>query len=749
MSDPGCVSADTEYLTPTGWKRIDQYTVGDLVAQVYPTEREIEFVAPTQYIKLPCTQMVAIAPARGMSQRLSPEHRVLHYGEDGNWEVCSALAFMHGLKVAGANHFKRKFLTTFSVRNTTQLDLTDAQLRLMVAVIADGHFNRPSARVTVRLKKLRKIERMRVLLRHACIEYAERTCGGQPDFQVFRFDTPRREKEFTAWWWNASQAQLELIADELQYWDSSVDIRPSKGIRFSTMINASADFAQYALAAAKHPAVKGVSNRGLKGIEFYVHAREHDTLVGPGRASSVNIVENPEGFKYCFEVPTSFLLLRHNGRIFATGNTGKTLAHLLILNDDYNTGSDGRTLVVCPKTLMRSAWGHELDDYFPWLSYSVADAASREEAFKIDTQVVITNTDAAVTLAKNPKWLRGFDKLIIDESTSFKHASSQRSKAAYQLSKLFRRKHLLTGTPNPNSVTELWHQMLILDGGKRLGPSFFRFRGSVQEAEQVGPQANMLKWHDKPGATDAVFSLIADVTIRHSFESVMTHVPPNHVSRYEFDLNKKTQKIYEEFATHMVATINEERVNAVHASSLRQKLLQIASGAVYDGGDDRSYALVDTQRYELAAELIEQYQHSVVFFNWFHQREQMCALLERRGISFAMIDGTVKDSDRERIVREFQAGRYQTVLLHPRTGAHGLTLTRGEACIMLSPFYEADLLKQAIHRIYRGTQDKATNTILIQARNTVEALVYGRLDEKTTNMNDFLGLVVASQRRRE
>jgi SNF2 family DNA or RNA helicase len=285
---------------------------------------------------------------------------------------------------------------------------------------------------------------------------------------------------------------------------------------------------------------------------------------------------------------------------------------------------------------MRSAWGNELDAYFPWLSYSIADAKNRIEAFEIDTQIVVTNTDAAVTLAKNPKLLRGFDKLIIDESTSFKHASSQRSKAMRQISKQFKRRSLLTGTPNPNSVAELWHQMLILDGGQRLGPSFFRFRGP----------------------------------------------------------------------------------------------------------------LVDTQRYELAADLIDQYKHSIVFFNWFHQREEMSKLLTARGVSFAMIDGSVKDSERHRIVNDFQAGRYQTVLLHPKTGAHGLTLTRGEACIILSPFYEADLLKQAIHRIYRGAQDKATNTILVQARNTVEGLVYGRLDEKTDNMNNFLELVVASQRRR-
>lgn len=428
--------------------------------------------------------------------------------------------------------------------------------------------------------------------------------------------------------------------------------------------------------------------------------------------------------------------------------TGKTRAHLAILHDDYASGLDGRTLIVCPKTLMRSAWAAEIDDNFPHLAYAVAEAGQREEAFKTNAPVVITNTDAVTQLAKNPKLLSGFDKLIVDESTAFKHATSQRSKAMKLLSNRFKRRDLLTGTPNPNSVTEFWHQMLILDGGARLGPNYFRFRNAVQVSEQVGPMPNMVKWTDRDGAMESVMSLISDVTVRHQFEDVMTHVPPNHVSRYTFELSKKAAKIYRDFADQMVAMINGERVSAVHAASLRAKLLQIASGAVYSGDGDRSYALVDTFRYELACELISQYRHSVVFFNWFHQRVELSAMLEKQGKRFAVIDGSVSNAERGRIVDAFQDGKYDTILLHPKTGAHGLTLTTGEACIILSPFYEADLLKQAIHRIYRGAQDKATNTVLVQAAGTVEELVYARLNSKAENMDEFLSMVVEAQRRR-
>lgn len=441
-----------------------------------------------------------------------------------------------------------------------------------------------------------------------------------------------------------------------------------------------------------------------------------------------------------------FCVANHNVLDLSDPGTGKTRAHLMAYAVRRSKGA-GRCLIVCPKTLMRTAWGGDLDKFFPTLTYAIADAKNRLTAFDFNTDIVIVNTDGVTTLVKHPTVLKGFTDLIIDEVSYFKHATSQRSKALAKISKVLRNKYALTGTPNPNSVTELWHPAFLVDGGARLGPSFFHFRNSVQAAEQVGPMPNMVKWHDKPEAVHAVFGLLSDIVVRHRFEDVMMHVPPNHVTRMQFDLPKRLLKQYHELEDTSILQLKGDDVTAVHAASLRNKLLQCASGAVYTA--DGKYAVLANERYELIAELIGQYRHSVVFFNWRHQRDQLTALLETRDTTFAVIDGDTPDHERTRIVNEYQSGAYQTVLMHPRTGAHGLTLTRGEACILASPIYEADLLKQGIHRIYRGSQDKVTNTILVEARDTVEDMVYARLDEKTVHMNDFLELASMSQQRRK
>lgn len=426
--------------------------------------------------------------------------------------------------------------------------------------------------------------------------------------------------------------------------------------------------------------------------------------------------------------------------------TGKTSAHLLAYVMRRAMGDAEKMLISCPKTLMRSAWGNEIETFFPHLSYVYADPGARFDGLKYDPDILIVNTDGVKDLAESPKKLLGFSDLVIDESSSYKHAGSQRSKAMKKLSNLFENRYLLSGSPHSGSVTELWHQMLILDGGERLGTSFYHFRNSTQVAKQVGPSANHLKWEDKPEAQEAVFSLINDIVIRHAFEDVMTHVPPNHVARYDFDLKPSTMKLYRALEDSCVLQLADGSISAVHAAALRTKLLQLASGAVYT--DEDKYSVVDTQRYELGADLIEEQDHSVMFFIWRHQREQMERVLAARRIAHAVIDGSTPNRVRDDIVRRYQNGAYQTLLLHPKTGAHGLTLTRGTRCILLSPIYEADLLKQAIHRIYRGAQDKVTNTVLVQARGTVEDLVYERRLHKSTNMNDFLALAVEAQARR-
>lgn len=430
--------------------------------------------------------------------------------------------------------------------------------------------------------------------------------------------------------------------------------------------------------------------------------------------------------------------------------TGKTSAHLGLYAE---RPARGRLLISAPMTLMASAWGADIDRFFPHLTYSLATAANRMEAFESGSDVVIINTDGVKALtqkfpkrAQLAKFLKDFDHLVMDEVSFYKHPGSARSRAMLKVSQHFDWRFGLSGTPNPKSVTELWHPALIADGGRRLGTAFTRFRNAMQEPTQVGPSANMLRWDDKPQAQEIVHVLLRDILVRHAFEEVMTDVPPNHVDMKPIYLPKKLLQQYTQLAeTALLAFEDGTLLNPVHAASLRNKLLQLCSGAIYTADDQ--YVVLDSYRYELIADLVEERKHSVTFFNWRHQKDQLSAIFLKRGITFAVIDGTVPDHLRAQIVRDYQAGMYQTLLIQPKTGAHGLTLTRGTTCIICSPMYEPDYLKQTIHRIYRGGQTEVTNTLLVCAMGTVEELVYDRLLTGKMRMEGFLAMVAADKER--
>ena len=193
--------------------------------------------------------------------------------------------------------------------------------------------------------------------------------------------------------------------------------------------------------------------------------------------------------------------------------TGKSLAVLHAWAERRRTGG-GRMLVFAPKTCVQSVWLNEVTKFFSdEFRAGAALAPNREPAFHIINDVVATNHDAVKWLLKQPpaqqkKLLSGFDTLIWDESDTLRH-NSARTKAALKLTakKQWEYKACLTGTPFNKSVAELFFQTKFLDGGIRLGKSFYKFRSVICEPIQVGPGVNHIQWHDKEDSPAAVAGL--------------------------------------------------------------------------------------------------------------------------------------------------------------------------------------------------------------------------------------------------
>lgn len=437
----------------------------------------------------------------------------------------------------------------------------------------------------------------------------------------------------------------------------------------------------------------------------------------------------------------SVLFLRDQNRVFDTSDpgTGKTAVHIRDFADRRRNG-EGCALIFCPKSIMKCAWGDDFKTFEPTMKVAFAYSDNREEAFDEDADAYVTNIDAVRWVSQQKdKFFDRFTCLIIDESTSVKHQTSKRSAAMRKIKKHFEVRRLLTGTPTSNGICDIHHQMLLVDDGVKLGESFFAFRSATCAPVQKGPGRNMIEWVDKPNIEATVAALIQDHVIRHRFEDCVD-IPPNHRYAVEFELGAHHRKIYDRLERDSLLTLNKSNVTALNGAVLYGKLLQCASGAIYT--DDKEYESLDTDRNELIIDLVDARKHSIVFFNWKHQRDQLIQEIERNKWSYAVIDGDAnKKGEREDIVRAYQAGRYKVLLAQAQSAAHGLTLTKGTTTIFASPTPNLEHFLQAYKRIYRIGQTEKTETIMVIAKKTIDTVVWAscqRKDVKQSSLLDYL-----------
>lgn len=437
--------------------------------------------------------------------------------------------------------------------------------------------------------------------------------------------------------------------------------------------------------------------------------------------------------------------------IFDTSDPGTGKTPVQILDFAARRRKGGKCLLVlATRSLLTSAWEADFKKFAPDMKVSIAFAENRAKAFAVPADVYVTNHDAANWLVKQPaSFFAKFDTLVVDESTAFKHHTSQRSKSVGKIAPRFKWRRLLTGTPNSNGVCDLWHQIYLLDNGQRLGKSFFAFRKAACDAIKIMDNPIYVKdkvtgqlkpvtpvdWVDKESIELTVAALIRDITIRNKFEDCVD-IPPNHQYARSFKLSRAHMKAYETMRDDRLLQLKKTTVTAINAAAVAGKLLQIASGAVYD--DNESYALIDSARYELILDLVEEREHSIVFFNWVHQRDELIKEATRRGISFAVYDGTTSTRDRTPIVKDYQAGKYRVLFAHPQSAGHGLTLTKGTATIWASPTYNLEHFLQGLKRIHRIGQIRKTETIVIVAEGTIDEVVWQALQDKNVKLVELL-----------
>lgn len=337
----GCVDCDTEFFNGSKWKRIADYTKGDKVLQ-YNKDGTAELVYPIAYIKNKSDYLWHFKTKYGLDQCLSDEHTVVYKssktgcGNEGRMNKIKFKELMrrHNTFIKG---FSGRFYTSFDYSGNG-IDLSDDEIRLMIATFADGHFFKDKyldnpTYCRFHIKKDRKKERL-LYLAKLTGRYSKVVTSAADGYHDIYINVPFRAKSFPKDWYNCNKHQLKVIADEVMFWDGCYE----KNNRYSTTIKSDADFVQFVFSALGYRAAINTSDRSgekyftcgkeyvRKSVEYSVSYTKRN-MVGMSsnqNKAKINKYKTLDGFEYCFTVPSHMLVLRRNDRIFITGNCGKS-----------------------------------------------------------------------------------------------------------------------------------------------------------------------------------------------------------------------------------------------------------------------------------------------------------------------------------------------------------------------------------------------------------------------------------------
>lgn len=411
--------------------------------------------------------------------------------------------------------------------------------------------------------------------------------------------------------------------------------------------------------------------------------------------------------------------------LFLPPGLGKTTTTLTIIAEQFS----GRTLVIAPKRVAETVWAQEA---MKWshlkhlrISKVLGTPTQRLSAISTESDICLVNLENVVWLMEQG---HQFQNLVIDESSRFKDPSTKRFKALKKHLKGFERRLILTGTPTPQGMQDLWSQVGILDLGQRLETSLTKFRDKYMMPDQMNRHTRVVySWKFKPGCDQIVQDKISDICMSLKAEDYL-QLPTLSTIYHKIELDKPIKAKYDELRKTMVVDIKKEKITAPTAAALANKLLQFTSGAVYN--EDGEAQEVHRSKLEYLESIMEESSSpTLVFYHFKHS-------LQRLRLTFP--EAVVLDDDN---IEAWRRGEIRMLLAHPQSGGIGLNLQCNVGDTAQTVWYDlpwsSENYIQANARIYRQGQEKPVIIHHLVVSNSIDEQVVKVLDGKI-NLQDAL-----------
>ena len=429
---------------------------------------------------------------------------------------------------------------------------------------------------------------------------------------------------------------------------------------------------------------------------------------------------------------SSFLTVHKRAFCLNEQGTGKTGS--VIWAADYLMRMEAikRVLVICPLSIMDSAWRADLFKFAMHRSVDIAygSAEKRKEIIESDAEFVIINYDG-VNIVEAEIAKAKFDLIVVDEANAYKNISTKRWRTLYKLLKPETWLWMLTGTPAAQSPLDAYAL------GKLVNPTgvpkiFAAYKDMVMY------QLSRYRWEPKDNATDTVYRVLQPA-IRFTKKECLD-LPDIVYTTRTIALTPQQTKYYEILRKQMVISAAGEEITAVNAAVGLNKLLQISCGAAYtDSGETVVFDIKN--RYTVLLEVVQETSNKVLLFVPFkHTIEVLRERLTQDGVSVEVIDGDVSVANRTRIFNDFQTtDNLKILIVQPQAAAHGVTLTAADTIVWWGPTPSMEIYAQANARAHRAGQVNKVTVVRLVGSNA-EKHIYQLLDSKVNAHTQLVAL---------
>lgn len=399
---------------------------------------------------------------------------------------------------------------------------------------------------------------------------------------------------------------------------------------------------------------------------------------------------------------------------------GKTATTLMALKDLlYDYVSISRVLVIAPKKVAEDTWQAEGRkwDSFRGLRFSTVMGTPKERrmALAADADIYVINRENVKWLCELYKYRLPFDALVVDESTSFKNPQAVRFKALKKCLGRFKKRIILTGTPRPNTLMDLWAQLYLLDGGERLGKTITAYRREyfVPEKQYQGIVYSY-KCRNK-ACEKAIYDKIRDIcfTLKEGYKEI-----PSENNFIYVQIPERAKKNYIQMMKEQVLSLGDEEITALSAAAVSTKLLQMANGAIYD--KDGQYTEIHDAKLEALEEIYEANKPLLVFYSYKSDLERI-----RKKFPEARTLDSAEDVD------SWNRGEIPLLLAHPASAGYGLNLQDGGSTIVwFGLTWSLEQYQQANARLKRQGQKHQVIIHHLIARGTIDEQVMKAIRSK-------------------